>query len=197
MVNTNRRLRDSVRDLFSSVAVDPEGEHPFPVGRGYAERLGYPRNLLDELPQVAVEAFTGLSNLSVTVSITQGLIVLDLGCGSGMDSLIASQRVGEEGRIIGIDFSETMLARASEAVQTAGASNVTLACASAEELPLTDESIHIAIANGIFNLNPARTEIFADLARVLVAGGVVYSAELILKEPLPKGAEADEANWFT
>jgi SAM-dependent methyltransferase len=195
-MDAERKLREGVREAYSAAARRPRGEHPFPVGREFAESLGYPRSVLDDLPEPAVEAFAGVSNVSVLATLTHGATVLDLGCGAGLDSLIAAQRVAPPGRVVGIDFSAAMLVRANGAVRTSGARNIVLARAAAERLPLSDGSIDVALLNGMFNLNPARTEIFGELARVVAPEGVVYAAELILKEPLPEAVRADEASWF-
>jgi len=195
-MDAERKLREGVREAYSAAARHPRGEHPFPVGREFAESLGYPRSVLDDLPELPVEAFAGVSNVSVLATLTHGATVLDLGCGAGLDSLIAAQRVGPLGRVVGIDFSAAMLVRANGAVHASGARNIILARAAAERLPLSDGSIDVALVNGMFNLNAARTEIFGELARVVVPGGVAYSAELILKEPLPQAVRADEASWF-
>jgi ubiquinone/menaquinone biosynthesis C-methylase UbiE len=90
-----------------------------------------------------------------------------------------------------------MLERAKHAVRSAPVGNTALLRAAAEKLPLADATIDVALVNGIFNLNPARAEIFAELARVVSPGGAVYAAELILKEPLPSEVRQDEASWFS
>src|SRR6266851_2483145 len=106
------RLCEAVRSAYSSAARQPGGAHPFPVGRELAASLGYPPELLDSIPSVAVEAFAGVSNVAVVAEIPAGARVLDLGCGAGLDALIAAGRVGARGRVLGVDFSEAMLARA-------------------------------------------------------------------------------------
>lgn len=189
-------LRGGVRRAYSAVADRPLDKHPFPVGRQFAESLGYPPNLLASMPSVAVDAFTGVSNVAVFADIPEGAAVLDLGCGAGLDSLIASRRVGPEGKVTGIDFSDAMLIRARRAVVEAGADNVEFMRGDAESLPLEDGSIDVALANGIFNLNPARQAIFRELARVMRTGGAVYAAELVLREPLPRAIQVSEAEWF-
>ena len=191
-----QQLRDGVRTAYSAAAQRPQDEHPFPVGRGFAESLGYPQDLLADLASVSVEAFAGVSNVAVFADIPEGATVLDLGCGAGLDSLIAAQRVGPEGKVIGVDFSDAMLARARQAAAEADASNVEYRRADAEDVPLDGDSVDVALVNGIFNLNPARDAIFGELARVVRPGGAVYAAELILKEPLPPEVQSSEANWF-
>lgn len=191
-----QQLRDGVRRAYSAAAERPQDEHPFPVGRRFAESVGYPQNLLAGLPSVCVNAFSGVSNASIIADIPAGATVLDLGCGAGLDSLIAAQRVGPTGRVIGIDFSGAMIARARQAAKEAGADNVGFHQGDAEQLPFDDGLIDVALANGIFNLNPARRAIFRELARVVRQDGAVYAAELILREPLPPEVQESEANWF-
>lgn len=153
-------------------------------------------DLLASLPPDCVEAFTGVSNVSMFAEMPNGAVVLDVGCGAGLDSLIAAKRTGPGGCVIGADFSVPMLARARRSAADAGVCNVILVQADAENLPLPDDCVEIALVNGIFNLNPARAAIFRELGRVVRPGGAVYSAELILREPLPQDQQHCEADWF-
>ncbi len=189
-------LRQKVCDAYSAAAESPKGKHPFPVGRKFAESLGYSSDLLDELPSVASEAFAGVSNVSVFAEIPMGATVLDLGCGAGLDSLIAGRRVGEQGRVVGVDFGGSMLERAFQAVRGAGLTNTHLTMAAAEDIPLRAGSVDVAMVNGIFNLNPARTSIFSELSRVVREGGIAYIAELVLKRRPWFAAKQSEDNWF-
>jgi ubiquinone/menaquinone biosynthesis C-methylase UbiE len=143
-----------------------------------------------------VEAFAGVSNVSLFADLPVGAAVLDLGCGAGMDSIIAARRVGPAGRVIGIDFSESMLVRARAAKEVVNLPHLQFQQGDAECLLLADESIDVALVNGIFNLNPKRNEIFSELARVLRPHGRAYVAELILAGPPPEGNHASESNWF-
>jgi SAM-dependent methyltransferase len=195
-IDKAQHLRAGVHQAYSAAAENPYGEHPFPVGREFAESLGYPAEVLAELPAAAVEAFAGVSNVAIFADIPAGATVLDLGCGAGLDSLIAARRVGPMGRVIGVDFSETMLKRACQAAAEVGLENVEFRQAEAENLQLNDFSVDIVLANGIFNLNPARDHIFSELARVVRPGGSVYAAEIILRDPLPPEIQESETNWF-
>ncbi len=190
-------LRDAVRDAYSAVAASPRGRHPFPVGRRFAVRVGYPDQLLAELPAPAVDAFAGVSNVSLTAPLEHGATVLDLGCGSGLDTLLAARMVGPAGRVLAVDFSETMLARTREAVGAMNLNNVVLHRASGEELPLDDDSVDVAMVNGIFNLNPRRTEIMRELVRVIRPGGQLRAAELVLARPVERAASFTAKEWFT
>ena len=192
----DREIREAVRKAYSAASEDPLGKHEFPVGKEFARSLGYPSNLLEELPVASVDAFSGVSNVSVNAEILAGASVLDLGCGAGLDSLIAAKRSGPSGRVVGVDFSPAMLMRAHKAGSEVGLDNTIFCRADAEALPIRSGSIDVALVNGIFNLNPSRTAIFRALARVLRDGGLVYAAELILCEPLPPEIRSSEANWF-
>jgi SAM-dependent methyltransferase len=190
-------LRDSVRKAYSAAAEKPHDKHPFPVGRSFAESLGYPLELLSDLPSVSVNAFSGVSNVAIFADIPVGSKVLDLGCGAGLDTLIAARKAGLQSRVIGVDFSAAMLNRALQAVREVGLENVKLSQADGENLPVKDGSIDVVLVNGIFNLNPARDAVFHELARVVRSGGAVYVAELILKEAVMQNNQVCEGNWFS
>ena len=189
------QLRSAVQKAYSAAAEKPSEKHAFPVGRVLAERLGYPTELLETLPPISVEAFAGVSNVAVFAAIPAGATVLDLGCGAGLDSLIAARRAGGDGRVIGIDFSDSMLARARQAAAVSGI-DVRFCRGDAEQIPLENATVDVALVNGIFNLNPARAQIFREFARVVRPGGQVYCAELILREAVTKPDHFTEAEWF-
>jgi arsenite methyltransferase len=188
-------IRSGVRDAYSAAAERPSDSHPFPVGRVFAKSVGYSAEWLNGLPGDCVDRFAGVSNISLVAEMPLGATVLDLGCGAGLDSLIASRRVGSGGRVAGVDFSQPMLEQARRGAREAGADNVAFCRADAERLPFPDASIEVALVNGIFNLNPARECIFHELARVVRERGAVYSAELILSAALPP-EQQDATNWF-
>jgi SAM-dependent methyltransferase len=197
-VNENaNELRERVRLAYSAAANAPGDKHPFPVGAAFAHELGYPRKLLDKIPDESTDAFSGVSNVSIQAPLCAGAFVLDLGCGAGLDSLVAVERVGSSGRVVGIDFSASMLNRANSSAQRSGHGNLTFLRASAEEIPLRDSCIDVVLINGIFNLNPFRDRIFHEFFRVLRPGGQAFGAELILESPLPQHLQSGNANWFS
>lgn len=187
MTMAESELRDGVREAYSFAAVAPGGRHPFPVGAAFAREVGYE----GELPDVALSAFAGVSNVAVFADVRSDARVLDLGCGAGLDSMVAGRRAR---MVVGLDFSAAMLRRARAA---ACGENVAFVQGDAERLPLADGSIDTALVNGIFNLNPARDAIFGELARVVRPGGAVYGAELVLREPLSAEQRGSAANWFS
>ena len=190
-------LRESVRSAYSAAASDPSGKHPFPVGPDFARDLGYPQELLSRIPNESVEAFAGVSAVSLQAQLREGQTVLDVGCGAGLDSLVAAERIGPTGCVIGVDFSPAMLDRANRSAKHSRHLPVAFVRASAEQLPLRDSSIDVAMVNGIFNLNPFREGVFRELGRVVRSGGHVFGAELILQSALPTSLQSGSANWFS
>jgi SAM-dependent methyltransferase len=197
MISHPDQLREQVRRAYSAAAAAPCARHPFPVGRDFAASLGYPLALLDQLPASCSEAFAGVSNVAVSAPIPPGATVADIGCGAGLDTLIAAMRVGSHGRVLGLDFSRDMLHRARAAARLLPSLPVAFLQASAEALPLPAASLDFVLINGLFNLNPYRHRIFAELARVLKPASRVFASELVLAEPLPPALRSGEANWFS
>lgn len=162
-------------------------------GRGLAELAGYPDEWLARVPAASVDSFAGVSCVPCFAEIPSGAMVLDLGCGAGLDSLLIAQGASS---VVGIDFSEPMLELARSSARVLGVSNVEFRQGDAERIPADDACFDVAIVNGIFNLNPARDEIFRELARVVRPGGAVFAAELILKRPLPPDVASSDEDWF-
>lgn len=189
-------LKEGVRVAYSRAVEHPREDLPFPVGRKFAESVGYTADLLRRLPAVSVEVVAGVSNLSILAEIFLGATALDMGCGGGLDSIIAARRTGPQGQVFAVDFSPAMLTCAKQGLTEAGVNNVRIYSADAERLPIEDNSVDVALADGIFNLNPERSMIFSELARVVKPGGCVYAAELILREVLAEEIQATTANWF-
>lgn len=189
-------LLDGVRRAYSEAANDPFRPHPFPVGKVFAESVGYPKELLDTLPDEASESFAGAGNIAVVAEIDPGSVVLDLGCGTGLDSLIAARKTGPSGRVVGIDFSPPMLTKAISASRRARMGGILYCCADAGCLPLPSQSIDVVLVNGIFNLNPVRDRLFAEMARVLKPGGVVNAVELVFTKAQQVKPVRNLNDWF-
>ena len=110
-----------------------------------------------------------------------------------MDSLLVGARAAS---VLGVDFSKQMLDRARRSAEAMGLSNVEFRDGDAERIPAETGSIDVALVNGIFNLNPARADIFGELARVVRPGGYVFAAELVLTGPIPPDVKPSESDWF-
>src|SRR5437870_4818327 len=109
----------AVRDRYSQVATDPSQDFGFPVGRGFAEAVGYPADLLECLPQDATAAFAGVACPVSHADLLPGETIIDLGCGGGLDSLYAGRCVGPSGHVVGVDFAPAMIARAQRLLTAA------------------------------------------------------------------------------
>jgi len=191
------KLRLGVRASYSLAATNLKANHPFPAGEDFAISLGYTRELLDSIPTRSRESFVGVANVAVFAELPVGATVLDIGCGAGLDSLIAAHRVGPSGRVIGLDFSPAMLDLALKSAAENNLPNLSFLCAEAERLPLADHSVDIVLVNGIFNLNPDRAGVFREIGRVTKPGGLVYAAELVLTGALKQKKLRRLDDWFS
>ena len=126
----------------------------------------------------------------------KGERVLDIGCGTGVDSLVAAMKVGQHGMVAGIDMTREMLARARENLSRTRLSNVSFQLASAEALPFWDECFEVIISNGVFNLVPDKLLALKEAFRVLKPGGRLFVADQILIGSPPLDPEARLASWF-
>ena len=178
-------LRSEIQSMYSRVATSPHGEFHFHRGPEYAARvLGYDTAELAELPADVTSSFAGIGNPHAIGRVPAGATVLDIGCGAGMDLLIAARRIGSRGRAIGVDMTEAMRMRALQGAATSGLTNVDVRDGDAMALPVADRSVDVVISNGVLNLVPEKTRAVTEIARVLKPGGRVQIADIILGETL-------------
>jgi SAM-dependent methyltransferase len=189
-------LRQAVAARYGPVAVDPTATFPFPVGRAYAESVGYPPELLDPLPASAVASFTGVTYLPEWVDLAPGQRVVDLGCGAGLDTLIAASRVGPRGVVDAIDLAPEMVELTRDNARSAGLSNIEVRHGAVEALPLPDAVADIVMANGVFNLAPEKERALAEAFRVLKPGGSLIAAEIVLTQDVPRAERNTLDDWF-
>lgn len=185
-------LKAHVRRIYSQAAEAPDSKLPFPVGRAFAEAIGYPREVLDALPEGCVASFAGIYPVSVRAGLQPGQSVLDVGCGAGLDALIAARQTG--GRVVGVDFSEAMVARARAAAGEAGLA-AEFNIGEAGRLPMPEAIFDVVLANGVLNLNPDRKRLVAEMARVLRPGGRFVGAEIVSEGEGGTGA-CTLQDWF-
>jgi SAM-dependent methyltransferase len=176
-------LKSEIKKTYACVSAEPETDFIFPTGRAWAEDLRYPPELA-AVPEAAVESFAGVANPWELGSLEAGERVLDLGCGSGTDTLIAAQKVGPAGSVTGIDMTPEMLAKARGAVAEAGAANVELLEAEAERLPFPGASFDVVISNGVIDLIPDKDAVFAEIFRMLSPGGRMQVADVTIQTPV-------------
>jgi arsenite methyltransferase len=188
-------LERRVKDMYREVAEEPFKEFHFETGRALAERLGYPSDELDTIPSEAIDSFAGVGYYFDLARLQPGETVVDLGSGSGMDSFLAARQVGASGRVIGIDMTEAQLAKSRRLAADNGFDNVELTEAHIEQIPLADSSADVVISNGVVNLAPDKTKVFAEAARVLRAGGRLALADIVTSTQLPVSVTCDASLW--
>lgn len=188
-------IRAAILATYRDVAVSPSDRFPYATGRAGALAQGYEATWLDGIPDAVVDRFVGVGNPFSVHRPDPGDAVLDLGCGAGLDVLVAAHFVGRRGRVAGVDVSAHMLDVARHAAQ--GPAHVELREGDIEDLPFDDASFDAVISNGVLNLVPDKAAAFAEIARVVRPGGVLAAADLLVRETVPAEVLADPAAWST
>ena len=188
-------LRASVIDRFRKVATAPDQETKFPVGPESAKKLGYDPCEVDALPSAVTESFCGVGNPFSMGEPQPGQTILDLGCGAGFDTLLAAQRVGPNGKVIGIEMTPEMIVKARNNAETLGLANVEFFQGEIESLPLPNSSVDLVISNGVFNLCPGKSKVLGEIFRVLKPGGRLQMADILLELHVTPQELASKGSW--
>lgn len=188
-------LRSEIEKTYTEVSIDQDQDFIFPTGRSWAQDLGYPEPELSRVPNETVESFAGVANPWVHGRVEPGQTVLDLGCGAGTDLLISAQMVGPEGRVIGVDMTESMLTRARQSAAAMDLHNVELHQSLIESLPVDDASVDVVISNGVIDLVPDKDAVFDEIDRVLRPGGRLQIADVVIHKEVSEDARARIDLW--
>lgn len=188
-------LRCEIRKTYARVSTEPESDFMFPTGRAWALDLDYPADLLGRIPDASAESFAGVANPFSLGPLALSENVLDLGSGAGTDSLVAAQMVGPQGRVVGIDMTAEMVAKARASARTMGATNVEFLDGEAERLPFAEESFDVIISNGVIDLIPDKDAVFAELYRVLRPGGRLQLADVTIQRPVSEEGRRNIDLW--
>jgi arsenite methyltransferase len=172
----DREARSIIRDTYAQVRSD---------GTAVAEAFYAPDELAG-VPRGAVALALGVGHPVQYAALNPGESVLDLGCGAGIDTLLAAAAVGPSGRVVGLDMTPEMVARARRNAAAAGFAHVEIHEGLIEQIPLPDGSIDVVISNGVLNLSTRKSRVLAETLRVLRPGGRVAITDLVLTEAMPE-----------
>ena len=195
MPETTTNVRETVRKRFSIIASSPEREKKFPIGPENAKALRYDAADIDQLPRSVTESFVGVTNVLLLGEILPGQTVIDLGCGAGLDCLLAAQRVSPSGKVIGVDMTTEMIDKARRSARELSVSNVEFLLRDIEDLMLNDGIADVVISNGVFNLCPDKPRALAETCRVLRPGGRFQMADVFLDESVKPEDVAQMGDW--
>jgi len=180
-------IRDIVRAAYSAITTG--------AGLAMAHRF-YSDEELAEVPAAAVDWALGVGNPVRHGELSEGEVVLDIGSGGGIDTVLAAKRVGPTGRVIGLDAMPEMCERARAAASAAGVAQwCEFREGEMEAIPLPDESIDVVISNGVINLSPRKSRAFAEITRVLRPGGRICVSDLVVNDDLPPEVLSSGPAW--
>ncbi len=181
------RIRDIVRGAYRTI---PSG-----AGEVTASRLYRPEELA-EVPDLAIAWSLGVGNPVRHADLVEGEVVIDLGCGGGIDTILAARRVGPPGRVLAVDTLPEMCERTERAAAEAGvADRVEVVHAEMEDLPVLDDTVDVVISNGVINLSPRKSRALAEASRVLRPGGRFCVSDLTVDDDLPPQVLTSGAAW--
>ena len=156
---------------------------------------GYTAEQISLVPVEAVNLSLGCGNPTAMASLKPGETVLDIGSGAGIDAFYAAKRVGEQGRVIGLDMTPAMIERARRSAEEAGLKQVEFRLGQAEEMPVEDGTVDVILSNCVINLAEDKGRVFEEAFRVLKPGGRVSISDMVTTGPLPMSLRSDPAMW--
>lgn len=190
-----RSIEAGIRQKYKKVAISPESNFKYPTGRAGIEGQGYDPEIIKALPEDVLASYCGVGNPFSLGPIEKRELVLDIGCGAGVDTLVAAIMTGPEGKVIGMDLTPEMLERARENLTKVPLENVTFQEGSAEDLPFPEASFHVVISNGVFNLVPDKARALKEVCRVLKPNGRFMIADQVLSTAQPADTRSMVENW--
>ena len=191
-----KKIEAGIREKYIKVAKSPEGQFKYPTGKKGLEALHYDNALIDELPAAVASSYCGVGNPFSLGKINTGEQVLDIGCGAGVDTILASMMTGPTGNVVGVDIVPEMLQQAKTNLKMTDLNNANFKKTSGENLAFPDGTFDVVISNGVINLIPEKEAALTEIFRVLKPGGRLMVADQIASGSVQKDIKARLANWF-
>ena len=191
-----KKIESGINEKYAKVATSPEGQFKYPTGSKGLEALNYDKALTEKLPNEVASSYCGVGNPFSLGKINQGEQVLDIGCGAGVDTILAAIIVGPKGSVIGVDIVSEMIARAESNLRMMDLDNVKFQRISGENLPFSDDTFDVVISNGVINLIPDKEAAMSEIIRVLKPAGRLMVADQIAAGSVQKDMKVRLANWF-
>ena len=188
-------LRQAIQEEYTLVAAEPDRGFHFHTGRRLAAILAYDGEWLDAVPETTIASFAGTGNPFSLGRLMAGEHVVDVGCGAGIDSIIAAKMVGATGSVIGVDMTPAMVEKAREGAKEAKVHNVEFRQGLAESLPVADNWADVVISNGVLNLFPNKLAGLEEMARVLKPGGRLQIGDILVQKAVPDSGKRDISLW--
>jgi len=190
------RLRKEIQSIYARVASEPGGDFHFHRGPAYAAGwLGYDADALAALPSSSTDSFAGVANPHRIAPLAAGATVVDIGCGAGMDLLLAAKAVGPTGRAIGVDMTEAMAERTRAGARSLGLNQLEVRIGDALALPIESGTVDAVMSNGVINLTPDKVAAFSEVFRVLKPGGEFLYGDIVLGVDLEEKERRDVDLW--
>ena len=193
--NNKEFIFKAVEEMYTDVASRPGAVFHFPTGHSACLFVGYPPKELDCRPAEATESFAGVGYPFAADVIRSGDTVLDIGSGSGTDTLIAAMLTGPSGIVCGLDMTRAMREKLQRIVTAKQIEHVRVLEGNAEQIPLPDASVDVVTSNGVLNLVPDKPVAFGEIARVLKPGGRLQISDIALRVPVSDQSRADPRLW--
>jgi arsenite methyltransferase len=191
-----KKIEAGIRDKYIKVADSPEGLFKYPTGRLGIEAQKYDPELVGALQEAVISSYCGVGNPFSLGPINKGDVVLDIGCGAGVDTILAAMMAGPTGKAVGIDIVPEMLQRAKSNLERTGLKNASFKSTSEEVLPFSDNEFDVVISNGVINLIPDKAALLKEVSRVLKPGGRLMLADQVAIGSVQKDMKTRLANWF-
>ena len=191
-----KKIEAGIREKYIKVAKSPEGQFKYPTGKKGLEALNYDKTLIDKLPDAVASSYCGVGNPFSLGKINSGDHILDIGCGAGVDTILASMMTGPTGNVVGVDIVPEMLQQAETNLSMTDLKSITFEKVSGDNLPFSGDTFEVVISNGVINLIPDKKRALTEIFRVLKPGGQLMVADQVATGSVQRDIKTRLANWF-